>query len=123
MQESIFEPFFRVDKSRSRQMGGVGLGLALVREIALLHGGSVPRRKPARRVEPPLGLFYRGSRCKLLFHAACFFKTAVPGERFIKQMRRLARRCGAGSLKVVHERITIVRVRAVFDDADCALFW
>lgn len=39
--ESIFEPFFRVDKSRSRQMGGVGLGLALVREIALLHGGSV----------------------------------------------------------------------------------
>lgn len=39
--ESIFEPFFRVDKSRSRQMGGVGLGLALVREIALLHGGNV----------------------------------------------------------------------------------
>lgn len=39
--ESIFEPFFRVDKSRSRQMGGVGLGLALVREIARLHGGSV----------------------------------------------------------------------------------
>lgn len=39
--EHIFEPFFRVDKSRSRQMGGVGLGLALVREIALLHGGSV----------------------------------------------------------------------------------
>ena len=40
-RESIFQPFFRVDKSRSRQMGGVGLGLALVREIALLHGGSV----------------------------------------------------------------------------------
>lgn len=39
--EHIFEPFFRVDKSRSRQMGGVGLGLALVREITLLHGGSV----------------------------------------------------------------------------------
>ena len=39
--EHIVEPFFRVDKSRSRQMGGVGLGLALVREIALLHGGSV----------------------------------------------------------------------------------
>ena len=34
-------PFFRVDKSRSREMGGVGLGLALVREIAVLHGGSV----------------------------------------------------------------------------------
>lgn len=40
-RESIFQPFFRVDKSRSRQMGGVGLGLALVHEIAALHGGSV----------------------------------------------------------------------------------
>ena len=39
-RESIFQPFFRVDKSRSREMGGVGLGLALVREIAVLHGGS-----------------------------------------------------------------------------------
>ena len=38
---SMFQPFFRVDKSRSREMGGVGLGLALVREIALLHGGTV----------------------------------------------------------------------------------
>ena len=40
-RESIFQPFFRVDKSRSREMGGVGLGLALVREIAVLHGGGV----------------------------------------------------------------------------------
>ena len=39
-RESIFQPFFRVDKSRSREMGGVGLGLALVREIAVLHGTS-----------------------------------------------------------------------------------
>ena len=40
-RESVFQPFFRVDKSRSRKYGGVGLGLALVREIALLHGGRV----------------------------------------------------------------------------------
>ena len=37
----IFEPFVRVDKSRSRAMGGAGLGLALVRDIAEMHGGSV----------------------------------------------------------------------------------
>ncbi len=40
-QCSIFQPFFRVDKSRSREYGGVGLGLSLVWEIADLHGGSV----------------------------------------------------------------------------------
>lgn len=39
--EQIFEPFYRVDKSRSRAMGGAGLGLALVREIARGHGGDV----------------------------------------------------------------------------------
>ena len=48
-RESIFQPFFRVDKSRSRQMGGVGLGLALVHEIAVLHGGSV-RAEPGNKV-------------------------------------------------------------------------
>ena len=40
-QCSIFQPFFRVDKSRSREYGGAGLGLSLVWEIADLHGGSV----------------------------------------------------------------------------------
>ena len=40
-QHSIFHPFFRVDKSRSREYGGAGLGLSLVWEIANLHGGSV----------------------------------------------------------------------------------
>lgn len=40
-QRSIFQPFFRVDKSRSREYGGAGLGLALVWEISDLHGGSV----------------------------------------------------------------------------------
>ena len=40
-QRSVFQPFFRVDKSRSREYGGVGLGLSLVWEIVKLHGGSV----------------------------------------------------------------------------------
>ena len=39
--ETIFEPFVRVDKSRSRAMGGAGLGLALVRDIANQHSGNV----------------------------------------------------------------------------------
>ena len=39
-RDSIFRPFFRVDKSRSREHGGVGLGLSLVWEIAALHGGT-----------------------------------------------------------------------------------
>lgn len=39
-RQSIFQPFFRVDMSRSREHGGVGLGLALVWEIAVLHGGT-----------------------------------------------------------------------------------
>lgn len=47
-RESKFQPFFRVDKSRSRQMGGVGLGLALVHEIVVLHGGSV-RAEPGNK--------------------------------------------------------------------------
>ena len=40
-RESIFQPFFRVDKSRSRVNGGVGLGLSLVWEIVALHGGEI----------------------------------------------------------------------------------
>ena len=40
-QRSIFQPFFRIDNSRSREYGGAGLGLSLVWEIANLHGGSV----------------------------------------------------------------------------------
>ena len=43
-RERVFEPFFRVDKSRSRELGGVGLGLALVREIVRVHDGSITVR-------------------------------------------------------------------------------
>ena len=48
-QRSIFQPFFRVDKSRSREYGGAGLGLSLVWEIAELHGGSVRVMKSSDR--------------------------------------------------------------------------
>lgn len=41
LKERVFEPFFRLDKSRSRELGGVGLGLALVHEIVRVHDGSI----------------------------------------------------------------------------------
>ena len=41
LRERVFEPFFRVDKSRSRELGGVGLGLAFVHEIVRVHDGSI----------------------------------------------------------------------------------
>ena len=44
LRERVFEPFFRVDKSRSRELGGVGLGLALVREIVRVHDVSIAGR-------------------------------------------------------------------------------
>ena len=44
LRDRVFEPFFRVDKSRSRELGGVGLGLALVREIVRVHDGSIAVR-------------------------------------------------------------------------------
>ena len=48
-QQSIFQPFFRVDKSRSREYGGVGLGLSLVWEIANLHGGCVQVEESSKK--------------------------------------------------------------------------
>ena len=48
LKERVFEPFFRVDKSRSHELGGVGLGLALVREIVRVHDGRIAiKSKPA----------------------------------------------------------------------------
>ena len=48
LKERVFEPFFRVDKSRSRELGGVGLGLVLVREIVRVHDGRIAiKSKPA----------------------------------------------------------------------------
>lgn len=48
LKERVFEPFFRVDKSRSRELGGVGLGLALIREIVRVHDGRIAiKSKPA----------------------------------------------------------------------------
>ncbi len=44
LRSRIFEPFFRVDKSRSRELGGIGLGLALVNEIVRVHEGSIERK-------------------------------------------------------------------------------
>ena len=41
LRERVFEPFFRVDKARSRELGGVGLGLAFVHEIVRVHDGSI----------------------------------------------------------------------------------
>ena len=59
-KESIFQPFFRVDSSRSREYGGVGLGLSLVWEIVALHGGTVEVEASSEagtvmRVELPVG--------------------------------------------------------------------
>ena len=49
-RESIFQPFFRVDKSRSREYGGVGLGLSLVWEIVTLHNGKVRVEESSEKV-------------------------------------------------------------------------
>ena len=60
VRKSVFPPFFRVDSSRSREYGGVGLGLSLVWEIAALHSGTVEVEASSAdgtvmRVELPVG--------------------------------------------------------------------
>ena len=60
-KESVFQPFFRVDKSRSREYGGVGLGLSLVWEIAALHGGAVEVEKSTNEGTIMLVTLPRGS--------------------------------------------------------------
>lgn len=63
-RESVFQPFFRVDKSRSREYGGVGLGLALVREIALLHGGRVLAEESTENGTVMLVILPKGKTCE-----------------------------------------------------------
>ena len=63
-REQIFEPFFRVDKSRSRELGGVGLGLAMVREVVRVHDGTIEvytNKHSGTTFEVKMGI---GARCK-----------------------------------------------------------
>ena len=76
-----FQAFFRVDKSRSREMGGVGLGLALVREIAVLHGGGVTVESSSETA-PPLSLpcrWYSPAEASRAWKS-CFRIKASPGR-------------------------------------------
>ena len=63
-RESIFQPFFRVDKSRSRAHGGVGLGLSLVWEIASLHGGTVKTEESSENGTVMLVTLPKSAVCK-----------------------------------------------------------
>jgi signal transduction histidine kinase len=49
MLEHVFEPFFRLEGSRSADTGGVGLGLSIARDVAQGHGGSLTLRNRAPR--------------------------------------------------------------------------
>ena len=64
-RESIFQPFFRVDKSRSRAHGGVGLGLSLVWEIASLHGGTVKTEESSENGTVMLVTLQKIAMCKV----------------------------------------------------------
>ena len=64
-RESIFQPFFRVDKSRSRAHGGVGLGLSLVWEIASLHGGTVKTEESSENGTVMLVTLPKRAICKV----------------------------------------------------------
>lgn len=84
-KESIFQPFFRVDKSRSRENGGVGLGLSLVWEIADIHGGKVQAEERTEKgtvmtVTFPLNREYM----KSVFHSnTTAYRWCTPWEKLI----------------------------------------
>ncbi len=59
--DQIFEPFFRLESSRSRDTGGTGLGLSIARNIARAHGGDlVVRNRPEKGLEAVFSLPFRG---------------------------------------------------------------
>jgi len=62
--EQVFEPFYQADGSPTRQFGGVGVGLAIARRVALGHGGNVKLRSPAN--ERIGGVDFRGTACQLV---------------------------------------------------------
>ena len=84
LKDRVFEPFFRVDKSRSRELGGVGLGLALVREIVIVPGSSIAWKYTDECVWNPGGIVSQKNR----YDKICTFSRAVTGRNQDYQRKR-----------------------------------
>ena len=89
-QRSIFQPFFRVDKSRSREYGGAGLGLSLVWEIADLHGGSVWVEKSSEKGTTICGGVANATINEALKPFYSFFAASLAALRRSSRMGRSA---------------------------------